>query len=149
MMDSHDHYRLIGNKVEREHDLIHHRVSWLIAAEAFLFGAYALIASALPAATNVARPYQTTFERLHAVLPWLGILLATLGWLAVLAAIWVVYHLQKHRNKYISERSDQHPEVSGIATLPRVAGPIPTQIIGILPPALAPPLFIVCWLIVR
>jgi hypothetical protein len=83
------------------------------------------------------------------VLPWLGILFATLGWLAVLAAIWVVYDLQKHRNKYIGDNPHQHPEMKGIATLPRIAGPIPTQIIGILPPALAPLLFIVCRLIVR
>lgn len=69
----------------------------------------------------------------------------------MLSAIWVVYDLQQHRNKYINDHPGQHPQltIKGVAALSRIAGPVATQVIGMLPPALAPPLFITCWLIVR
>lgn len=105
-------YQVVRHQIERETDLIHHRVSWLMSCEAFLFAANALLVAGLPTSTNQARPYQSDFEAMHGLLPVLGIIFAALVFCSVAAAILTTFSLRRHAHEY---------GVAGDRAIPRLA----------------------------
>jgi hypothetical protein len=78
-------YDRIRSQIQHEADLINHRLSWLLAAQSFLFAAYATI---LVWAPKPARPeFERPIRAMADWLPGLGIASCALLWFAIIAAI--------------------------------------------------------------
>jgi len=116
-------YAAYREQIEHEDHLLGVRVGWLIASEAFLFAAYAN-------AKGVLRPPELT--RLIELLPWIGIAIAALVFLAICAAIRALHHLW-----------NRGPSLPGF---PPVVGNWSTHLLGLAPPVLIPIGLALAWL---
>jgi len=124
-------------QIEHEDHLVGIRISWLMAAEAFLFAAYAT-ALAVPAHAAHAG-FQVTAVRLYEWLPIVGILLAAFVFLAVTAALMRLGEL--HR--------DFKRSVGKIHGYPKVTSKKLQRMTGRIPGVFAPLVVIIAWSFVR
>lgn len=121
--------------LEHEDELIGIRLGWLIAAEAFLFVAYA---AALTVSEKPGRPrFVAAADRLVTWLPIFGLVLAVLVYVSILAAISVFFLL---RREWLSGgRRDEAAEFDlGEFWL----------WLGFSAPLLVPPLIIAAWVFI-
>mgnify|MGYP005810022667 CR=1 FL=1 len=125
-------YRIVRAQVEHEDNLVSQRLSWLLAAQSFLFTAYAISLNG-PVQLRVER----LADRLTTLLPIVGICTAILLWITILAGIFAMRTLRVAFERCVSD-------------LPKDIPPIQTRgatlFGGQIGPFLVPPLFIVIWL---
>lgn len=132
-----DAYRVIRSQIERETDLIHHRLSWLLSSEAFLIAAYAVIVTGLPTAVTQTRPYQSGYESMHTMIPVLGIVFAVLAFVAIAAAIQTTMKLRAHAHAH---------GVAGGSAIPTLAAGWTWRLtLGTSPALLSPIAIIAAW----
>jgi hypothetical protein len=112
------------------------RVSWLMAAEAFLFAAYAAVLTVPVTALSAFKPAAL---RLYDALPWVGIVLAALVFIAVCAAI---LRLKELREEF------KH-SVRNVQGYPKITSKRVHRWTGRIPGMLAPLVVILAWCLVK
>lgn len=87
------------DQIEHEDDLIGMRVNWLVAAETFLFVAYAILVNgssyALTEGGRRNSSYSTAAHSLYELIPWLGVGLVVCVAISISAAIYASAKLKK------------------------------------------------------
>src|SRR4051812_34736202 len=82
-------YRIVRSQLEHEDNLVSQRLSWLLAAQSFLFTAYAI---------SLNGPLQLRVERLAnkltTVLPLVGLCTAVLLWITILSGVFAMRKLR-------------------------------------------------------
>jgi hypothetical protein len=79
------------DQIEHEDDLIGIRVSWLVAAETFLFVAYAILVNG-----SQYKAPGTNANELFELIPWLGVGLVVCVVISVASAMWAINRLQRN-----------------------------------------------------
>ncbi len=133
-----ERYHILRDQIQHEDDLITQRLSWLMASQAFMFSAYAILLNAPERAMSIfARQQQ---EWLITAIPALAVGSATLIYVSILAG---VRALQKSPPRCASGIA----AASGMeSALPPIQGTAVTRLAGLTSPMLVPPLFICVWL---
>ncbi len=125
-------YRMVRSQLEHEDNLVSQRLSWLLAAQSFLFTAYAI---------SLNGPIQLRIERiadrLTTLLPVVALCIAVLLWVTILGGIFAMRRLRTD----FERRAAQLP--GGVPPIQTRGGVLLAGQIG---PLLVPPLFIVVWL---
>jgi len=75
-------------RIEHEDNLMGMRVSWLVAAESFLFVAYAILVNG-----DAGRANNADAHRVYEVIPWLGVALVLCVAASLVAAVRAIYRL--------------------------------------------------------
>lgn len=132
-----EYYKIIRSQIEHEDNLINQRLSWFLAAQAFLFTAYAIL---LNAPTEVrAQKFATQQDLLFLLVPIVAIGLSVLIYTTVFAAMIAMAHLRRLLESHVKEQER--------AVLPPVQGYRLTLVLGQAAPILIPLLFIVIWIV--
>ena len=109
------------------------RLSWLMASQAFLFTAYAIVVNG-PTARTAA--YGDKQEQLVHLLPFLGISCCLLIYLGVIGAALVMARLRRTLTQRIAQSPVDRPPVQGTVI---------TRSMGMAAPLLLPPIFAIVW----
>ena len=126
----------LDSQIKIEFDLVGHRISWLLVANAFLFSAYVLTLNHVKS-----EDYIWQIKILTISLPAIGAVSSLLVGMAVYAAHWVMKKLKPIRDKLEQQASSLYEyEQIGIAT-----NKWPHRI-GNWPPNVLPPLLFVIWM---
>ena len=132
-----EYYKIIRSQIEHEDNLINQRLSWFLAAQAFLFTAYAIL---LNAPTEVrAQKFAAQQDLLFLLVPIVAIGLSVLIYTTVFAAMIAMAHLRRLLESHVKEQER--------TVLPPVQGYRLTLVLGQAAPILIPLLFIVIWII--
>jgi hypothetical protein len=123
-----ERYKAYRAQIEHEDQLMGIRIGWLIGSEAFLFAAYANVASAGGS--------WGTASRLLDILPKLGIAIAVLISFAIVAAIIAIQRLR---------RSCPPDDVLRALKLPPMISGKLTHRIGLIPACLLPIVLCLAW----
>ena len=88
------------DQIEHEDNLIGMRVNWLVAAETFLFVAYAIVVNGRSFSNRLAvrkqnPDYSVEARHLYDLVPWLGVGLVLCVAISVTAAIYANFNLQR------------------------------------------------------
>jgi hypothetical protein len=135
------YYSLIRSQIEHEDNLIGVRLSWFLAAQSFLFTAYAIVVSNF---RLDGAPFTLRQERvLLKVIPVVAIVTCMLVFVTIVAGVLAIVNLRRLYQTHVPE-SQQH-------RLPPIQGYRRTQLIGQAAPLLLPPVFFAAWvfLVVR
>lgn len=121
-------------RLAHEFNLGGQRMSWLVTSQAFLFAAWVQIARFnLPPEGSASDDLQ----HLSVLVPIVGLLVAGVGWFAVLAAQRVTDHLVAERVKYDATLNLLRMDIGREDPW--------TRFVGHLPGAVLPPVFVVAW----
>jgi hypothetical protein len=131
------YYQIIRSQIEHEDNLINQRLSWFVAAQAFLFSAYAILLNA-PSQLRVAR-FGTQHEILFFLIPVVAIGMSILIYITVIAAMLATANLRRLLKTCINEKDR--------ALLPPVQGYRRTLLLGQAAPILIPFLFMISWIV--
>jgi hypothetical protein len=131
-----DWYRTIRDQIQHEDHLIVQRLSWLMAAQSFLFTAYAIIANAAPQARNPMSAKQQ--DLLFNIIPGVACVSDLLIYCSVIAGVLAFYRLRRAYATHISSVKD----------LPDIEGSTLTRWLGMVSPIFLPLVFLTGWLIV-
>jgi hypothetical protein len=132
-----ERYHILRDQIQHEDSLITQRLSWLMASQAFLFSAYAILLNAPERAMSpFARQQQ---EWLITAIPALAVGSAALIYVSILAGVRALQNL--HRD---AQRVCGGPGAE--AALPPIQGTAFTRLTGLASPMLVPPLFLGVWL---
>lgn len=134
-------YDTIRGQVEHEDDLIGIRVGWLIAAEAFLFGAYGVALSIH--ATGTLHGAVSADHRMFKAVPLAAIILATVIGIGIGAAMHRLSILCTDYVHFCKTNENFLPD-----HYPPVWGRTYNTLLGHLPPVLVPPIVIESWIYV-
>jgi len=130
-------YRLCRGRIEHEDNLIVQRLSWLVAAQSFLFTAYAITTNALTAIDPKASGrFLEQAELVFRLIPTVAICLAVLIYISILAALKAIRQMRRF---YLSK-----PVPSN---LPPIQTSATTRLLGLSAPLLLPVLFVSVWLV--
>jgi hypothetical protein len=126
-----ERYHILRDQIQHEDNLITQRLSWLMASQAFLFSAYAILLNAPERAMSpFARQQQ---EWLITAIPALAMGSAALIYVSILAGVRALHNL--------------HRDASGAdSAWPPIQGTAFTRLAGLVSPMLVPPLFLGVWL---
>src|SRR5262245_15331174 len=102
----------IRKQIEHEDNLVVNRLSWLMASQAFLFTAYAIVVNG-PTARTAA--YGDNQEQLIRLLPVLGISCCVLIYLGVIGAAVVMARLRTDLARRIATSPVNRPPIQGTA----------------------------------
>jgi hypothetical protein len=128
-----ERYHIVRDQIQHEDNLITQRLSWLMASQAFLFTAYAILLNAPERAMSLfARQQQ---EWLITAIPALALGSAALIYVSILAGVRALLNLHREAER-----------ISGGAALPPIQGTALTRLAGLISPLLVPPLFMGVWL---
>jgi hypothetical protein len=131
------YYQLIRSQIEHEDNLINQRLSWFVAAQAFLFSAYAIL---LNAASQVRLPsFAAQQAVLFSLIPLVAIGVCILIYITVFAAMLAMANLRR--------LLESHLEQEQRALFPPVQGYRQTLLLGQALPVLMPFLFLVGWIV--
>jgi hypothetical protein len=130
-----DCYRIIRGQIEHEDNLVGSRISWFVTSQSFLFSAYAIMASSLPA--NASEAFKDSKHTLLLIIPMIAIATSILILMAILSGIQAMAQLRRTYAKCA-------PKIPNI--LPPIHGERSTRITGMAAPVLLPPLFMAVWL---
>src|SRR5688572_22432397 len=119
-----------------EDNLINQRLSWFVAAHAFLFSAYAILLNA-PAEVRLQR-FATQQEILFFLIPLVAIGVSILIYITVIAAMLATANLRRLLKTHVNEKD---------ALLPPVQGYRQTLLLGQASPILIPFLFMLSWIV--
>jgi hypothetical protein len=131
-----DWYRTIRDQIQHEDNLIVQRLSWLMAAQSFLFTGYAIIANASPQARNPLLAKQQ--DLLFNIIPGVACISDILIYCSVIAGVLALYRL---RRAYATH-------VSSVGGFPEIQGSQLTRWLGIVSPIFLPLVFLIAWVIV-
>ena len=130
-----EYYQLIRSQIEHEDNLINQRLSWFVAAQAFLFSAYAILLNA-PSQVRLQR-FATQQEILFSLIPLVAIGASILTYVTVIAAMLAMANLRRLLEGHMKEEES--------ALLPPVQGYRQTLLLGQASPILMPFLFMISW----
>ena len=128
------YYEIIRSQIEHEDNLINQRLSWFVAAQAFLFSAYAILLNA-PSQVRLA----TQQEILFFLIPLVAIGVSILIYITVIAAMLATANLRRLLKTHMNEKDS--------ALLPPVQGYRQTLLLGQASPILIPFLFMISWIV--
>jgi hypothetical protein len=130
-------YHILRDQVEHEDSLTTQRLSWLLAAQSFLFTAYAIVLNGPGEAASRFVAAQRSW--LLTAIPALGLSSAVLIYVSIVAGVVALFGLHR-RARAVCESC-----VEG-ASFPPVQGTPFTRITGLASPLLVPPIFALVWL---
>jgi hypothetical protein len=131
------YYQIIRSQIEHEDNLINQRLSWFVAAQAFLFSAYAILLNA-PSQVRV-RSFATQQEILFILIPLVAIGVGILIYITVIAAMLATANLRRLLKTHMNEKDS--------ALLPPIQGHRQTLLLGQASPILIPLLFMISWIV--
>jgi len=102
----HDLYVVYRGQLEHEDNLVGIRNGWLIAGQSFLFAGYAAVLAVTQSSGN---GFVRTADELSRELPWIGLVLAAMAFVAVNAALYRSNQLCKWFTKLNSRPSAYPP----------------------------------------
>jgi hypothetical protein len=129
------YYQIIRSQIEHEDNLINQRLSWFVAAQAFLFSAYAILLNA-PAQVRLQR-FATQQEILLSLIPLVAIAVSILIYITVIAALLAMANLRRLLKNHMEDS----------ALLPPVQGYRQTFLLGQATPILIPFVFMSSWIV--
>jgi hypothetical protein len=130
------YYEMIRSRLEHEDGLIVHRLSWLMASQAFLFTAYAIAANGLASASGAAAgPVRVLFR----LMPVVGVISTAVIYMGLLAALRAMAWL-------LAEYRARIPDEAGLGA-PPVFTPPGIRRWGMAAPRFLPGLFLLAWLL--
>jgi hypothetical protein len=132
-----EYYQIIRSQIEHEDNLINQRLSWFLAAQAFLFSAYAILLNA-PSQVRLQR-FATQQEILFTLIPLVAIGASVLIYVTVFAAMLAMANLRRLLEGHMKEEES--------ALLPPVQGYRQTLLLGQASPILIPFLFMISWIV--
>jgi hypothetical protein len=132
-----EYYQIIRSQIEHEDNLINQRLSWFVAAQAFLFSAYAILLNA-PSQVRLQR-FATQQEILFSLIPLVAIGVSILIYITVVAAMLAMANLRRLLEGHMKEEES--------ALLPPVQGYRQTLLLGQASPILMPFLFMISWIV--
>jgi hypothetical protein len=115
-----DYYQIIRSQIEHEDNLINQRLSWFVAAQAFLFSAYAILLNA-PSQVRL-QSFATQQEILFSLIPLVAIGVSILIYITVFAAMLATANLTRLLKTDMNEKDS--------ASLPPVQGYRQTLLLG-------------------
>jgi hypothetical protein len=121
-----DWYRTIRDQIQHEDNLIVQRLSWLMAAQSFLFTGYAIIANANPQARKALLAKQQ--DLLFSIIPAVACISDILIYGSVIAGVLALCRLRRAYEKH----------VSSVGGFPEIQGTRVTRWLGIASPILLP-----------
>ena len=139
---SHAHEEALLQQLGQEEVLIVHRLSWLVAAQSFLFTAYAIALNGAAAASPPApgAVLAARQDQLLRLVPTLGLATGALIYLGVLAGVRVIALLRRELRQ-----GHGRPAAGGMTRPPLLPGTRTTHALGLVAPLLLPPLFLTAW----
>lgn len=126
-------YALLRQQVEHEDNLMTQRLSWLVAAQSFMFTAYAIVLNAPEHAATLMHARQQGY--LIAVIPSVAIATNALIYISVLAGVLAMRALRS-----------QWGLVSEAGAISTIQGSALTRRMGLAPPILLPLVFLGVWI---
>jgi hypothetical protein len=132
-----EYYQIVRSQIEHEDNLINQRLSWFVAAQAFLFSAYAILLNA-PSEVRLER-FATQQKILFFLIPLVAIGASILIYITVVAAMLAMANLRRLLEGYMKEEES--------ALLPPVQGYRQTLLLGQASPILMPFLFMISWIV--
>ena len=120
------YYKIIRSQIEHEDNLINQRLSWFVAAQAFLFSAYAILLNA-PSQVRL-EGFGTQQELLFFLIPLVAIGVSILIYITVIAAMLTTANLRRLLKTHMNEKDS--------ALLPPVQGYRQTLLLGQASPTL-------------
>lgn len=134
-----ERYHILRDQLQHEDNLTTQRLSWLMASQAFLFSAYAIILNGPERAANTF--VATQRQWLLTVVPGLALASAGLIYVSIVAGIFALLHLHRYA-RALCQREGRE------AAFPPIQGTDFTRLAGLASPLLIPPLFVLVWLFV-
>ena len=127
-----DYYRIIRSQVEHEDNLSTQRLNWLLAGQAFLFTAYAIVSNA-DTGTSARRQLL-----LLTMLPLVALAVCALIFIAMAAGYMAMANLRRVLLHHVPAEVLMHfPPIQGVGY---------TRFMGMAAPLLLPPIFMFVWL---
>jgi hypothetical protein len=141
-------YHIVRGQIEEEADLISQRLSWLIAAQTFLFVGYTILVTSnsgmkLPLDIPSAASDRVA---LHWILPTVGLLTCATVWIGVVAASVVTRRLKRDYQPYFTRLSAPLNSPEGRPLLPNIVGHDVGNWLGLLAPLILPLALSAVWL---
>src|SRR5436305_12422508 len=133
-----EYYQIIRAQIEHEDNLINQRLSWFVAAQSFLFTAYAILLNAPPAPMRVEK-FVTQQDILFPLIPVVAIGMSLLIYTTIFAAMRAMANLRRLLESHLNERER--------AVLPPVQGYRLTLLLGQAAPILIPFVFMLSWIV--
>jgi hypothetical protein len=132
-----ERYHILREQIQHEDNLTTQRLSWLMASQAFLFTAYAIVMNGPERAMSpFAREQQ---QWLMTAIPALALASAGLIYVSIIAGVIALRNLHRHACSICrGEGAD--------AAFPPIQGTRGTRLAGLASPLLVPPLFVAVWL---
>ena len=137
------YYQIIRSQIEHEDNLINQRLSWFVAAQAFLFSAYAILLNA-PSQVRL-QGFARQQEILFYLIPLVAIGVSILIYVTVIAAMLAMANLRRLLKSHANEL-ESHAKEKEIL-LPPVQGYRQTLLLGQASPILIPFLFMISWIV--
>jgi hypothetical protein len=131
------YYSIVRGQIEHEDNLIGQRLSWFVAAQSFLFTAYAIVVS--NSGPNHTALIIDKMRLLLLIIPSTAILTCALIYVTIVAGILAIADLRRLYRK--------HADYEATVGLPPVQGYRQTQILGQAAPLFVPLVFLAVWII--
>jgi len=136
-------YKLTRSHIEHEDDLLHQRLTWLFAIQAFLFTAYGLSLNPLwyIGGQQIPPPASTLAININSIrfaLALTGGLSSFVIWLGLMAALTALMSFANEWERKPIETKSQFPPIAGRRFLGLYG--------GLLPPLVLPPIFAIAWI---
>lgn len=133
-----EYYKVIRSQIEHEDNLVNQRLSWFVAAQAFLFTAYSILLNA-PSPTRLEK-FAAQQDLLFLLIPIVAIGMSILIYTTIIAAMIAMAHLRRILEREVREEERAH--------LPPVQGYRLTLLLGQAAPIFLPLLFIAVWILI-
>ncbi len=130
-------YHILRGQVEHEDSLTTQRLSWLLAAQSFLFSAYAIVLNGPNELTNRFIAAQRGW--LLTAIPALGLSSATLIYVSILAGVAALFGLHRQARAVCAAAWEG-------GSFPPLQRPFLIRLGGLASPLLVPPIFAAVWL---
>jgi hypothetical protein len=128
-------YDQLRRRVEHEDVLITQRLSWLVAAQSFLFSAYAITLNGfLP---GVSDPYLAEKVSVHRLIPIVAIWTSGLIYIGIVAGVVAMTRARKFGTR--------HLQAAELGRLPPIQSSAPIRVFGLAAPLLLPLVFVSSW----
>lgn len=130
-------YHILRGQVEHEDSLTTQRLSWLLAAQSFLFTAYAIVLNGPTELTN--RFIATQRGWLLTAIPALGLSSAALIYVSILAGVAALFSLRRQARAVCSAAWES-------GSYPPLQRSLLIRLGGLASPLFVPPIFVGVWL---
>ncbi len=136
LMSDAEYYRLIRPQIEFEDGLITQRLSWFVAAQSFLFTAYAITLNAPQvAAEEIFRDQQ---HRVYHLIPVVAVASGVLIYLAIVAGVLAQARLRRFLKEHVTAEK--------LLDFPPIQGMLETRVLGMAAPLGLPLVFVAVWI---